>query len=128
MSGVSQEETWGGPGIWKGDAEVCGALEMSEPESSARKPPIEEELTSLERKPVLLSPPTPGPVGFAHFRTHHPSFAPELAFSSFTVSQLRVGLGNVRAHSHQTVHTGRLPLVRWVTPAEKHSARVKCLL
>lgn len=57
MSGVSQEETWGGPGIWKGDAEVCGALEMSEPESSARKPPIEEELTSLEGKPVLLSPP-----------------------------------------------------------------------
>lgn len=91
MSGVSQEETWGGPGIWKGDAEVCGALEMSEPESSAGKPPIEEELTSLEGKPVLLSPPTQGPVGFAHFRTH-PSFAPGLAFGSFSVSQLRVGL------------------------------------
>lgn len=124
MSGVSQEETWGGPGIWKGDAEVCRALEMSEPESSAGKPPIKEELTSLEGKAVLLSPPTLGPVGFAHFRTHHPSFAPGLAFSSFSVSQLRVGLGNVRAHSHQTVHTGRFLLVRWLTPAEKHSANL----
>lgn len=60
MSGVSQKETRGGPGIWKADAEVCGALEMSEPESSARKPPIKEELTSLEGKAGLaVSPKIP---------------------------------------------------------------------
>lgn len=109
---------WGLRGI--GDER---AGELSQETTNRGRANISGRKTSL-----AVSPPTPGPVGFAHFRTHHPSFAPELAFSSFTVSQLRVGLGNVRAHSHQTVHTGRLPLVRWVTPAEKHSARVKCLL
>lgn len=80
MSGVSQEETWGGPGIWKGDAEVCGALEMSEPESSARKPPIEEELTSLEGKPVLLSPPHSGPCGICSFPHTSSEFCTRVSF------------------------------------------------
>lgn len=123
MSGVSQKESREGPGIWKRDAEVCGALEMSEPESSARKPPIKEELTSLKGKAVLLSPPTLGPVGFAHFCTHHQSFAPGLAFRSLSVSQLWVGLGSMCVHS-ETVYTGRLLLVHWLTPAEKHSANL----
>lgn len=122
MSGVSQKETREDPGIWKGDAEVCGVLEMRELGSSARKPPKKEELTSLKRKAVLLSPPTPGPVGSAHFCTHQ-SFAPGLAFSSLSVSQLWVGLGSTCVHS-ETVHTGRFLLVHWLTPAEKHSANL----
>lgn len=91
--------------------------------SSAKKGSIKEEITSLKGKAVLLSPPTPGPVGFSHFCTHHQSSASGLAFSSFGMSQLWLRLGGVCVHS-ETLHRGRFSLVCWLTPAEKHSANL----
>lgn len=77
---MSQRETQKGPGIWRGDTEDCGALETSRPGELSGKRPIKEEITSLKGKAVLLSPPTPGPVGFSHFCTHQ-RFVSDLALT-----------------------------------------------
>lgn len=101
--------------------------QMSQPGELREKTLIEEETPPLKGKAVLLSPPTPPPVGFSHFYTNHLSF--ESGFSRFSVSQLWLRPEGVCAHS-ESLHTVRFPLGCWLTPAGKHSHsdKIKCFL